>query len=296
MKEDLVDRENSEVVYAGKIRSGGAESGFEDGYSVKKDEATGLVFLDPVPEEVKRFYEDPDYWAGRYGDQESIDFDKMYRKLDWEQCRWLTSCGFEIFRGKTVADFGAGAGIFLDVLRGVAAETVAVEPTTVLKSKLESGGHKYYPYSHDVKESSLDVIVSFDTLEHTLRPDEFLGDVWKALKPGGTAIIGVPNNDDFLKELCPNYLSFFYHKSHLFFFDANGLHFLAKNAGFKVAKTEWVHKYDLNNMALWLRDGAPSGRSGCATFDEFAEKQFCANLERTGKASYVMVFLVKESQ
>ena len=49
-------RKSATVIYDGPIRSGGATSGFESGFKIKREEASGLVFLDPIPADAARIY------------------------------------------------------------------------------------------------------------------------------------------------------------------------------------------------------------------------------------------------
>jgi 2-polyprenyl-3-methyl-5-hydroxy-6-metoxy-1,4-benzoquinol methylase len=53
-------------------------------------------------------------------------------------------------------------------------------------------------------EGGYDAVCSFQVLEHVSNVNAFVSDVVRALKIGGTLILGVPNNDAFLRlEKCP---------------------------------------------------------------------------------------------
>jgi SAM-dependent methyltransferase len=42
-------------------------------------------------------------------------------------------------------------------------------------------------------DASFDVVVSFETIEHTADPAHFLDELWRVLRPGGPLIISTPN-------------------------------------------------------------------------------------------------------
>ncbi len=283
------ERASAQVIYEGPIRSGGADSGFEDGFSVKELKANGLVFLDPIPVGVEFLYEDSDYWANRYGSDGEIDFDAMSRKLGREQSLWLEAIGPERLAGKSVADIGAGSGLFLDQIQSSCTSTSGVEVSSSMRNYMEKRGHAVYSSTEDCSSQSHDVCVSFDVLEHAVDPLAFLRDARRILKPGGVLHIGVPNQRDFLKDLCTAYLPFFYHKSHLYYFTDTSLRELLERAGFIVVKSRSVHKYNFMNVVNWLRDAKPTGVEDAGPFDAAFEQGFRENIERQGRGSHILL-------
>lgn len=274
------------VVHNGPIRSGGATSGVEDGFTVRVCHNCGIEFLDPFPPELESYYATPQYWTAHHGQAEVAE---LQRKHQPEQLRWLNEIGLEALRGKTIADFGCGPGVLLDLVRNVAAATIAVEPAPHFHEHLISRGHRHAPGLDGLASSSLDVIVSFDTLEHVPDPRGVLADMHRVLRDDGTAYIGVPNQADYLKSVVPEYVPFFYHRSHLFYFTADAIRRLLAIAGFSPCRTTYVHKYDLMNMVIWARVGRGQGTRGSDLFDRHTEEAFRTNLERQGIASHFMV-------
>ena len=51
------------------------------------------------------------------------------------------------------------------------------------------------------KNETLDVVLSFDTIEHLINPDTFLEEVFRILKVGGLFIISTPNLSDFYSRI-----------------------------------------------------------------------------------------------
>lgn len=282
----LCDSKDVSTIYVGPIRSGGANSGYEDGFTVKECGTCAIAFLDPFPNKLNIYYETKQYWTNHHGE---INIHKLQRKLDPEQLCWLYEIGISRLRGKYVADIGCGTGLFLDLVSGIAAETIGVELAQHFQPYLEANGHRYVQYVEELKAVSFDVAVSFDTLEHVKTPKHFLDAIYKTLISGGVLYLSVPNQNDFLKEIIPMYLSFFYHRSHLFYFNADTLVNLLEEVGFKECKVNFVHKYDLMNLVVWARDGKGQGKKGSNLFDRVTEDNFRINLERQGIASHIFV-------
>jgi SAM-dependent methyltransferase len=278
------------VAYQGPIRAGGAESGKVEGFSIIGCKQCGVEFLDPFPEDTEAYYSGKQYWEDHHG---PVDIAKLQAKHGPEQRRWFYEVGAQNLRGQRLIDFGCGAGIFLDMARGLADQTAGVDPATHFKQHLEASGHQFLSDSASVSDNSFDVAVSFDTLEHVPDPVDFLKEVRRALKPGGKFFIGVPNQEDFLKTLVRDYLPFFYHLSHVYYFSARSFAFALNEAGFQGIQIGNVHKYDLSNMLIWARDRKGAGSPGSDVFDRYTEENFRSNLERQGIASHLFVSAVK---
>lgn len=273
-------------VYAGPIRAGGADSGTVDGFKILGCKNCGIEFLDPFPENTDSYYSGKQYWEDHHG---PLDIAKLQKKHGLEQRRWFSEVGAENLRGKRVTDFGCGIGIFLDLAKGVAAETTGVDLAQHFQEHVEANGHRFFLQSSELAAGSADVIVSFDTLEHVPEPKAFLAETLRVLDKGGQLYIGVPDQADFLKKLVPEYLPFFYHLSHLFYFSQQSLSMQLKEAGYKNVQVGSVHKYDLTNMIVWARDKKGVGTPGSEVFDQFTEEAFRAGLERQGISSHLFV-------
>lgn len=276
--------------YEGPIRAGGADSGTSNGYRVLGCAECGVEFLDPFPTDTEAYYQGEQYWVDHHG---PVNVTKLQAKHGPEQRRWFAEVGTDNLRGKRLGDFGCGAGIFLDMAKGIATETVGVDLAEHFKAHIEASGHGFAHGAQELEPNSLDVVVSFDTLEHVPGTKMFLKDIHGVLDTDGKIFIGVPNQRDFLKKLIPDYLPFFYHLSHLYYFSQEALVYALTQAGFKGIQVDYVHKYDLMNMIAWARDRKGIGTKGSEVFDSETEADFRANLERQGIASHVLVRAAK---
>jgi hypothetical protein len=104
------------------------------------------------------------------------------------------------------------------------------------------------------------------------------------LAPGGCALVSTPNCADLLLDLLPqNYAPSFYRQVHRWYFDALSLVRLGEAAGFRAVRPFHVHRFDVANFPLWLRDRRPSG-IGKFRVPSALQAAFAPALEQTGKA------------
>jgi SAM-dependent methyltransferase len=237
-------------------------------------------------------------------DYESDDYRKLvdgaagpeayYEAHDREQAEKVRLVGTAGLRGSTVADVGCGAGSFLDLVRGFASETIAIEPTKSYHQALRAKGHHVFAYGVDAASEwrgRVDLAACFSVVEHVEDPLALLTEIRALLRPGGRALISTPNRADWLLELLPeDYPRFFYRQVHRWYFDAPSLVRLAQAAGFRKAQPFHVHRFDLSNFLLWLRDRRPTGLGKVAVPPALASALAPA-LEQGGRADYLYAWL-----
>ena len=185
---------------------------------------------------------------------------------DSEQIRNLDVVWPESLRGKSVVDVGCGAGSFLDSVRGLAAETIGVEPCEVYHEALKSQGHKVYASLEDVlgeREGLADLACCFSVIEHVPNPKNFIESIGRLLRPGGILHASTPNRDDVLVGLLPDdYAKFFYRTVHRWYFDRASLAVCGELGGFSKVDVYCYHRFGFANTLLWLRDRKPTGDKG----------------------------------
>lgn len=253
-------------------------------------EGCGARHLLPMQGNVEEYYKSGEY---RQDLSQGNSVEAYFKLTDDEQPHKLEFAGMHRLRGRAVADVGAGAGPFLDTLRGVAAQTVAIEPNENYHESLRQRGHTVYPFASaalaDLR-GKLDAAVSFSVLEHVERPREFLEEIRALLKPGGFLGLSTPNADDLMVEICPEYAAFFYRKVHLWYFTATALKNLAEKAGFTKCEIRFDHRFDLSNAMIWMRDKRPSGL-GKLKFDPSVDAVWKQSLMSQGRSDYIYAIL-----
>jgi SAM-dependent methyltransferase len=255
-----------------------------DARAVLKCRGCGVGFLSPTGP--------VDYDSAQYRElvDGSASPDRFYALHDNEQGDKLKTLGVERLRDKVVADIGCGAGSFLDLAKGVASATLAIEPMRGYHPILQTKGHRPFAYCADAIgewQGRVDVAVCFSVIEHVAEPVSLLHDIRRMLRDGGELLLSTPNLDDWMLELLPeDYGAFFFRTVHTWYFDAGSLRALASAAGFADCAVEYVHRFDLSNALLWLRDRRPTGQSGLAVAPP-VDAAFCRWLESAGRADYI---------
>ena len=279
-------------VFEGQIRAGSPGSMTDHTYSVMECPQCGVQYLEPFPVTGVDFYETGNY---RQAYDNTTDVHAFLGKYDDDQPPRIERIGISNLRGKVIGDFGCGGGSFLDLVRGVAKQTIAIEPFQDYHSSLVERGHRVFQWGREVPESMLGLAVSFDVIEHVEDPIAFLKEIYSALKPGGVAYIATPNRNEILMQLhAERYTSFYYRTAHLWYFDAGSLAWAARQAGFPDVEVTYYHKYDLSNAFCWLRDNRPTGVGKIDLFDERLDHQWRGFLEEKGWADNLWMVARKE--
>jgi 2-polyprenyl-3-methyl-5-hydroxy-6-metoxy-1,4-benzoquinol methylase len=273
-----------EVLYRGRIRLGRFGSLSSEAQTVLRCSGCGVGFLPPSVS--------VDYESEQYRDLVDAGGspERYYDLHDAEQAGKLAILGTDNLRHRVVADVGCGAGSFLDLVKGLASTTLAIEPTRSFHSALSAKGHRVFSYAAQVPpdwHGRVDTAVCFSVVEHVPDPVALLRDVRRLLTPGGQLLLSTPNLDDWMLELLPeDYGAFFFRTVHSWYFDAESLRHLATVAGFNHCVVQYVHRFDLGNALLWLRDRRPSGE-GAVPIAPPVNAAFTSWLESSGRADYL---------
>lgn len=118
----------------------------------------------------------------------------------WGEHRSRYYWAAEIVAGRSVLDVGCGTGYGLQILSDGGAECVTgvdYDPTAMggiheIRSEgiwCCAGDARRLP----LKSEEFDVVTSFEVLEHLERANEFLSEVERVLKSGGTFLVSTPN-------------------------------------------------------------------------------------------------------
>lgn len=283
----LCGNDDVSVVFQGNIRSGGAHTASDEKAKVYKCHTCSVEFLTTDVE-----LEDSEYWDKK---EDSFSKEKIYEKYDWEQLKWLERIGLNIFRDKVVLDFGCGHGTFLDLVSTISKKSLGIEKDKRLFLEFyEDKPYEIYETLVDIEDNSIDLIVSFDVIEHLQEPIALLAQMRRVLKEGAVVYIGVPNQNDFLKEVEESYIPFYYHRSHLFYHDITSLRYLLERVGLVYAESSFLHKYNIYNMINWLKHERATGNPEQESpFDDRYDTLFKSYIEEKGIASHIIVKATK---
>ncbi len=108
----------------------------------------------------------------------------------------------DVCRGKDVLDVASGEGYGAALLAQVAHSVVGVEiDAGVVAHALRAYRRKNLTFMVGdarcipLDDDSVDVVTSFETIEHFFEHDQFLSEIRRVLRPGGMLVISTPDRD-----------------------------------------------------------------------------------------------------
>lgn len=151
--------------------------------------------------------------------RESTPYDAMEASIHLNRYSMVKS----VCEGKRVLDAACGEGYGSYFLKKWGAKEVYgldIDVEAVKKADHIFGSSDVKFQCHTVEELPFpdyyfDMIVSFETIEHIDRPEDFLKEVHRVLKPGGMIILSCPNDPYYYKE--GNISNPFHKKAYNFF-------------------------------------------------------------------------------
>ena len=164
--------------------------------------------------------------------------------------------------GKSIVDFGCGAGSFLKQSRNLAKSVSGIELQQNYIDDLSNENIKCFKDLNEV-ENEQDCVFLFHCLEHLQYPAEVLVKIYKKLKAGrqGKIIIEVPHAKDFLIETMrvQPFIDFTLWSQHLVLHTRESLRLLLQYCGFKNIVIEGVQRYSISNHLNWLNNNKSGG-------------------------------------
>ena len=160
--------------------------------------------------------------------------------------------------GATIVDVGCASGFFLESLGdtwtrfGVELFRFAAEQArrrrgiTVHEGDLFSAGFAMH---------SLDVVCSFDVIEHLSDPMSLFREARRILKPGGLLVLGTGDSRSFAARLSGSRWTYFCIPEHLSFFNSASLRRGLKKTGFPHLRFERIHHGERSRSVAtaWVR-------------------------------------------
>jgi SAM-dependent methyltransferase len=158
----------------------------DQSFNVVRCRDCGLVFVNPRPTEIDihRYYTDEFYNTNETADQGLAEYAWRYEAMSRQLLRYPTG---------RLLDLGCYRGEFLHFMKLKGWDVAGVEFSTRPPNLF--GLDIHYGDLADARfgEASFDVITIWAVLEHVYDPSQTLQHVHRLLKPGGSAVILVPN-------------------------------------------------------------------------------------------------------
>ncbi len=291
----LCNSNHIKITYEGKIRNGALGQYTDASVKVYQCHDCGLIWHEDVLPDLGQYYESKEYRQSLEGSSKEDDF---YKKHDGETLDKFQYTGTSIFRKKSVADIGCGCGAFLDFLKGVSSSLIAVEPSEVYRKVMDTKGFMTYPYIKDALsdwKKKVDVVTSFDVIEHVSEPLEFMRDIYSLLSDRGQAIIGTPTEAPVMRKLLGEIYErkLLFSTQHLWIFSEKNLRQLAQKAGFEKIEIKYYQRYGIDNLLGWLRDKEPCSEIDEVFITDTLNAVWKSECSKNGLADYIVIYLVK---
>lgn len=216
----------------------------------------GLIFLENFDHIHNDFYQN-----SKMREKESIiewqEYLKECERDDIRRAAWLK----KYLPGKSLLDFGCGAGGFLAKIKSYVKECIGLEKDkNLVKTVSDNFGIKVYTNIGDIKKK-FDIITLFHVLEHIKDPRALLKKVAGLLKAKGEIIVEVPNANDALLTLYDSkaFSEFTYWSCHLYTFNTATLRKLIESSGLVIEYMKLIQRYPLSNHLYWLSKGKAGG-------------------------------------
>lgn len=212
----------------------------------------------PGPEQLEEYYETSEnskLWASHiFPASEASRKEKIHRP--W-LARVLGYCETFSVPTQRLAEVGPGYGIFSELAQNHSPfeEVFAIEPTPGLAEACRSKGLQVLEKRvEDIDENDLpplDVLVSFEVIEHLHTPRDFIRQCHRLLKPGGLLILSCPNGQGFdVQMLQAGSLAVDF--PHINLFNPGAMQAMLEELGFAVCTVETPGRLD----AEFVRDAA----------------------------------------
>lgn len=291
----LCNSMNTKIIYKGKIRDGHVGNYTSSDVEMYQCEDCKTIWhIDGINH--VDYYESKNYRDSLEGTTDIKDFYKMHDIENAEKFRYI---GIDGLRGKKVADVGCGGGAFLDYLYSVVDEIIAIEPSQIYRKELKKKGYKTYAYAFEaIKEygGNIDLVTSFDVIEHVEDPIQFIKEIYDLLSPNGVAYIGTPTDAPVMRKLLKEtYDSFLFSTQHPWVLSEGSFDYIIKKLRLKDIEysVKFYQRYGLSNLLYWLENKKPGKNYEYDFVSNEINAVWKSNLERQKMSDYIVLHIHK---
>ena len=289
----LCGSNDTEIIYEGPVKTGLLDGYSAKNYPVYRCNNCRTIWNNAADDYSVDYYESTEY-RSRIETDSSVE--EYYKNHDVDTLFKLKITGTAIFRNKVVADVGCGGGSFLDFLQGVCSEIIAIEPSEEYRKTLSKKYHTY-PYASVAMSDwgeKVDVVTSFDVIEHVSDPRGFLKDSFNLLKEGGKIFIGTPTDYPILRQMLGDtFNKFIFQVHHPWILSEKIVKDMADEIGFINIKVHTIQKYGLGNLLCWLNEQKPRGHITYDFISESLDELYKKEIAASGFGEYIILEATK---
>ena len=170
----------------------------QETFSLLYNKEYDLLKTYPTPslDVLGKYYESEDYIS--HTDSKRTLFEKSYHFVKVRAIKSKVALiTKENSKRGNLLDIGAGTGDFLIEATNQGWTTIGYEPNASAKSLAENKGVVFTDDIFVLPNASFDVITMWHVLEHVPNLEEYIANLKRLIKPGGTIVIAVPNYKSF---------------------------------------------------------------------------------------------------
>jgi SAM-dependent methyltransferase len=153
---------------------------------------------------------------------------------------------------------------------------VAIEPNEIYRNAMSMKGHTVYDYTASALgvggnlRNGVDIVTSFDVIEHVDDPKQWVRELYELLKPGGGQVIcGTPTDYPILRRFAKEVFNpFIFQAVHPWIFSELALRNIFEEIEFREIQIEQKMHYGIGNFVNWLITGTAKGD---IRFDKFSD-------------------------
>ncbi len=291
----ICDGDDLSVEYEGIIRDGGLGKYTQKPVKMYRCNKCKVIWHEPMVN-LDEYYTSEEYRMSLEGTVNETDF---YNLHDKESIDKLLYTGM-VYRDKVVADIGCGCGAFMDLVSGISRDVIAIEPTQAYRDILLRKGYKTYCYAKDALgeyKESVDVVVSFDVIEHVESPLVFMKEVYNLLRVGGHAFIGTPTETPVMRKLLGEIydIKILFSTQHLWILGEDSLLRISESAGFNKANThvKYFQRYGISNVLGWLKYQEAGKKIDDEMVSKAIDMAWRCGIEEQKLSDYIVLCLIK---
>jgi len=168
--------------------------------------------------------------------------ERPYTDYPNQLCRYLFD-RYNIKFGDKLLDVGCGRGDFTKGFKNLGLDVFGIDREKSNSEMLKEIDIKIIDIENDVfpfKDGVFDFVFSKSVIEHLLKPDNFIKEIYRVLKPGGRIIILTPDWQSQIKIFYDDY-------THMHPYTVTGLGDLLQISGFKNVSSEIFYQLPI----LW---------------------------------------------
>jgi SAM-dependent methyltransferase len=175
-----------------------------------------------------------------------------------------------------------------------------VEPAIGFAAALREKGYEVYSGMKDAlghHAGRIQLITSYDVIEHVDDPQAFLQDIHDLLEPGGAAFVGTPTDCPLLRGLLgAEFDSFLFSVQHPWALSRRSLELMARKCGFSEYSVRFFQRFGMGNLLSWLKTGEPHGDVPCDFVTRSLDVVYKSEMAREETADYMVMRLEKQGK